>query len=162
MHPKYPNVFSPIKLGPVELPNRFYSSPHAVPMNILGKPTDDFIHYNVARTRGGCGLLILSMAAHGRVRSVWPNIGPAEHVAAFRALTALVTARTKLIFLATPNNPTGVPLPLAEIERLHRRLPSTVVLDRGLKPRLFAEGDVDWARSDVMSRLTELLAEAPG
>ena len=98
MHPKYPNVFSPIKLGPVELPNRFYSSPHAVPMNILGKPTDDFIHYNVARTRGGCGLLILSMAAHGRVRSVWPNIGPAEHVAAFRALTDAVHGAGGKIF----------------------------------------------------------------
>jgi thiol-disulfide isomerase/thioredoxin len=41
-------------------------------------------------------------------------------------------------------------------------LPSTVVLDRGLRPRLFAEGDIDWARSDVMNRLGELLAEAPG
>jgi thiol-disulfide isomerase/thioredoxin len=41
-------------------------------------------------------------------------------------------------------------------------LPSTVVLDRGLRPRFFAEGDVDWARPDVMSRLAELLGEAPG
>ena len=41
-------------------------------------------------------------------------------------------------------------------------LPSTVVLDRGLRPRFFAEGDIDWARPDVMSRLGELLAEAPG
>ena len=41
-------------------------------------------------------------------------------------------------------------------------LPSTVVLDRGLKPRFFAEGDIDWARPDVMSRLAELLTEAPG
>jgi peroxiredoxin len=41
-------------------------------------------------------------------------------------------------------------------------LPSTVVLDRGLRPRFLAEGDVDWARPDVMSRLAELLGEAPG
>ena len=90
MHPKYPHIFSPIKLGPVELPNRFYSSPHAVPMNFLGKPTDDFIHYNVARAKGGCGLLILSMAGYGRSRSVWPNIHPKEHIPAFRALTDAV------------------------------------------------------------------------
>jgi thiol-disulfide isomerase/thioredoxin len=41
-------------------------------------------------------------------------------------------------------------------------LPSTVVLDRGLRPRLLAEGDIDWARPDVMNRLAELLTEAPG
>jgi thiol-disulfide isomerase/thioredoxin len=41
-------------------------------------------------------------------------------------------------------------------------LPSTVVLDRSLRPRFFAEGDIDWARPDVMSRLAELLTEAPG
>lgn len=90
MHAKYPNVFSPIKLGPVELRNRFYSSPHAVPMNILGKPTDAFVQYNVARAKGGCGLIILSMSAHERLRSVWPNIGAEEHVAAFRVLTDAV------------------------------------------------------------------------
>src|SRR5262245_46557146 len=32
-------------------------------------------------------------------------------------------------------------------------LPSTVVLDRALKPRFIAEGDVDWARPDVMKIL---------
>jgi thiol-disulfide isomerase/thioredoxin len=41
-------------------------------------------------------------------------------------------------------------------------LPSTVVLDAGLKPRFIAEGDVDWTRLDVMNILTELLIEAPG
>jgi peroxiredoxin len=41
-------------------------------------------------------------------------------------------------------------------------LPSTVVLDRDLKPRLFAEGDVDWTRPDVMSAVTALLREPPG
>ncbi len=41
-------------------------------------------------------------------------------------------------------------------------LPSTVVLDHGLKPRFLAEGDVDWARKDVMNVLADLLGEAPG
>jgi hypothetical protein len=41
-------------------------------------------------------------------------------------------------------------------------LPSTVVLDAGLKPRFIAEGDVDWTRLDVVNMLAELLAEAPG
>ena len=76
MHPKYPNVFSPIKLGPVELKNRFYSSPHAVPMNILGKPTDDYIDYNVARARGGCGLIVLTMAVNGRAAELPTHYPP--------------------------------------------------------------------------------------
>ena len=41
-------------------------------------------------------------------------------------------------------------------------LPSTVVLDAGLKPRFIAGGDVDWTRLDVVNMLAELLAEAPG
>ena len=98
MHPKYPKVFSPIKLGPIELRNRFYSSPHAVPMNILGKPTDSFVHYNVARAKGGCGLIILSMSAHERLRSVWPNIGAKEHVAAFLVLSEAVHGAGAKIF----------------------------------------------------------------
>jgi peroxiredoxin len=38
-------------------------------------------------------------------------------------------------------------------------LPSTVVLDLGLKPRFIAEGDVDWARPDVVNLLAQLLME---
>jgi thiol-disulfide isomerase/thioredoxin len=41
-------------------------------------------------------------------------------------------------------------------------LPSTVILDRSLKPRFIAEGDVDWGRPDVMNVLADLLTEAPG
>ena len=41
-------------------------------------------------------------------------------------------------------------------------LPSTVVLDRTLKPRFMAEGDVNWARPDVMKILSDLLIEGPG
>ena len=41
-------------------------------------------------------------------------------------------------------------------------LPSTVVLDHGLKSRFVAEGDVDWERPDVMNILTDLLREVPG
>jgi 2,4-dienoyl-CoA reductase-like NADH-dependent reductase (Old Yellow Enzyme family) len=89
-HDDYPLTFSPVRIGPVELRNRFYSSPHAVPLTLLGQPTDDYIHYNVARAKGGCGLIVLSLAAHNRIRSLWPNIGIGEHLGAFRALTDAV------------------------------------------------------------------------
>jgi peroxiredoxin len=41
-------------------------------------------------------------------------------------------------------------------------LPSTVVLDHGLKSRFIAEGDVDWERPDVMNILVDVLMEVPG
>jgi histidinol-phosphate aminotransferase len=44
------------------------------------------------------------------------------------ALLAAVTERTKLVFLANPNNPTGSCLPNSEIRRLHAGLPPHIVL----------------------------------
>jgi histidinol-phosphate aminotransferase len=44
------------------------------------------------------------------------------------AILAAVTDRTKIVFLANPNNPTGTYLPFEEVRRLHSGLPSNVVL----------------------------------
>ena len=44
------------------------------------------------------------------------------------ALLGCVTDRTRVIFLANPNNPTGTFLPRAGLERLHAGLPGTVLL----------------------------------
>lgn len=44
------------------------------------------------------------------------------------ALLALVTPRTRVVFLANPNNPTGTYLPWSEVLRLHGALPSHVLL----------------------------------
>jgi histidinol-phosphate aminotransferase len=44
------------------------------------------------------------------------------------ALLKLVGDRTKLIFLAIPNNPTGTLLPVDDVIRLHEKLPPHVVL----------------------------------
>jgi histidinol-phosphate aminotransferase len=44
------------------------------------------------------------------------------------ALLAAVTERTRVVFLANPNNPTGTFLPRAEVERLHASLPPEVLL----------------------------------
>ncbi len=44
------------------------------------------------------------------------------------ALLACVTERTRVVFLANPNNPTGSFLPQAELARLHAGLPGNVLL----------------------------------
>ncbi|MDJ1157443.1 histidinol-phosphate transaminase [Chelatococcus sp. SYSU_G07232] len=44
------------------------------------------------------------------------------------ALLAAVTPRTKIVFLANPNNPTGTYLPFEEVKRLHAALPPHVLL----------------------------------
>ena len=44
------------------------------------------------------------------------------------AMLAAVTERTKIVFLANPNNPTGTYIPFDEIKRLQRGLPPHVLL----------------------------------
>ena len=44
------------------------------------------------------------------------------------ALLARVTAKTRIVFLANPNNPTGTYIPFEEVRRLHAGLPKHVVL----------------------------------
>jgi histidinol-phosphate aminotransferase len=44
------------------------------------------------------------------------------------AILAKVTDRTKIVFLANPNNPTGTYIPFDEVKRLHANLPAHVLL----------------------------------
>jgi histidinol-phosphate aminotransferase len=44
------------------------------------------------------------------------------------AILAAVSARTRVVFIANPNNPTGTYVPFDEIKRLHQALPGNVVL----------------------------------
>lgn len=59
------------------------------------------------------------------------------------ALLDLVTPRTRVVFLANPNNPTGSFLPSGEIARLHAGLPADVllVLDQAYAEYLALEDD---------------------
>lgn len=43
-------------------------------------------------------------------------------------IIAAVTPRTRIVFLANPNNPTGTYLPFEEVRRLHAALPKNVLL----------------------------------
>src|SRR4029077_2712822 len=44
------------------------------------------------------------------------------------ALLKAVTPRTRIVFLANPNNPTGTYIPFSEVKRLHAGLPPHVLL----------------------------------
>ena len=44
------------------------------------------------------------------------------------AILKLVSPRTRIVFLANPNNPTGTYLPFAEVRRLHTALPARALL----------------------------------
>jgi histidinol-phosphate aminotransferase len=44
------------------------------------------------------------------------------------AILARVTPRTKMVFIANPNNPTGTYIPFDEVRRLREGLPSHVLL----------------------------------
>jgi histidinol-phosphate aminotransferase len=44
------------------------------------------------------------------------------------AMIAAITPRTKIVYLANPNNPTGTYIPFDEVKRLHAALPSHVLL----------------------------------
>src|SRR5271169_676910 len=46
-----------------------------------------------------------------------------DRTASVDAILAKVSARTKIVYLANPNNPTGTYMPYSEVKRLHAELP---------------------------------------
>ena len=58
-----------------------------------------------------------------------PVVAPeTDETADVDAILAKVTPRTRIVFLANPNNPTGTYLPFSEVKRLHDALPRSVLL----------------------------------
>ncbi|MGE4303062.1 MAG: FAD-dependent oxidoreductase [Novosphingobium sp.] len=88
MHAKYPALFSSVKLGPVELPNRFFFAPHGSALSAGTKPADDLVAYSAERVKGGgCGLVVVALAMHERGRTRQPSPHEAVNIPAFRVLT---------------------------------------------------------------------------
>ena len=72
-----------------------------------------FIMYDLAGRYAGCRVIKVPE------RDLQPDVD---------AMLAAVGPRTRLVFLANPNNPTGAMLPAAEVERLRAGLPGDVLL----------------------------------
>ena len=57
LHPKYPLVFSPIKLGPIDIPKSdFTLGRTAIPSSFGNRPAQDFARYQYAGTRPRVGV----------------------------------------------------------------------------------------------------------
>jgi 2,4-dienoyl-CoA reductase-like NADH-dependent reductase (Old Yellow Enzyme family)/thioredoxin reductase len=61
--PELRDLFSPLAVGPVELPNRIVSTAHQTTLVREHVPTDEFVAYHEARARGGTGLVVLEATA---------------------------------------------------------------------------------------------------
>ncbi|TYC52527.1 histidinol-phosphate transaminase [Rhodobacterales bacterium] len=73
------------------------------------------------------GFLVYDIAI--RAAGATPVVAPEQDLTTdVDAILARVSDKTKVVFLANPNNPTGTYLPFDEIKRLHEGLPSTVLL----------------------------------
>jgi histidinol-phosphate aminotransferase len=67
----------------------------------------------------------IATAANGGVSVVAPEKGFKTDV---DAMLSKVSAKTRIVFLANPNNPTGTYIPFEEVRRLHAGLPKSAIL----------------------------------
>ncbi|MEJ7926994.1 histidinol-phosphate transaminase [Sphingobium sp. AN641] len=126
---------------------------------IYGTGSDELLHIAASAYAGPgdeilyvrYGFSVYDIAAR-RVGAT-PVIAPdADYATDVDALLACVTDRTKVVFLANPNNPTGTMTPRADIARLHAGLRPDIlfVLDQAYAEYLDAnedDGGLDLART---------------
>ena len=79
----------------------------------------------VLYSRHGFLMYAIAAKACGATPVTAPEI---DLTASVDNLLAAVTPRTRIVFLANPNNPTGTYVPAAEVARLRARLPANVLL----------------------------------
>lgn len=117
---------------------------------IYGTGSDDILHLAAGAFAGQgdevvfvrYGFAVYEIAAR-RVGAT-PVVAPDKDYATdIDAVLACVTDRTRIVFIANPNNPTGTFAPRAEIARLHAALPPSVllVLDQAYAEYLTPEED---------------------
>lgn len=107
---------------------------------------------------------IAARAAGGAVKSAAER----DYTVDVDALLGAVDARTRIVFLANPANPTGTYLPFSEIERLHQTLPADVLLvldgayaECAAGAEGFADG-LDWARDKSNVLVTRTFSKMYG
>lgn len=141
---------------------------------IYGTGSDEVLHLAAGAYAGvgdeviyvRYGFAVYDIAARrvGATPVVAPDVDYATDV---DAILACVTERTKLIFIANPNNPTGTYTPRAEIARLHAALPGHVllVIDQAYTEYLDPEDDdggLDLARTTKNVLITRTFSKIFG
>jgi len=126
---------------------------------IYGNGSDEILHLAAGAFAGAgdevifvrYGFAVYEIAAR-RVGAV-PVVAPdTDYATDVDAILARVTERTRIVYVANPNNPTGTFTPRAEIARLHAGLPGDVllVLDHAYSEYLDADeedGGLELART---------------
>jgi histidinol-phosphate aminotransferase len=102
---------------------------------VCGSGSDEILHLLASAYLGpgdegiftAHGFLVYKIAilAAGGTQVVAAEV---DHTAHVDSILARVGPRTRMVFVANPNNPTGTYLPAAEVERLAARLPPQVLL----------------------------------
>src|SRR5436305_12798858 len=102
---------------------------------VCGAGSDDLLHLlahaylvdgdeAIHTTHGFLIYPIVTLGAGGK-----PVVAPeTDYTADVDAILAAVSDKTKIVFIANPNNPTGTCLSFDEVKRLHRELPPHVLL----------------------------------
>lgn len=106
------------------------------PMRVIyGTGSDDILHLAAGAFAGPGDEVIYVRYGFAVYDIATRRVGATPVVAEDRdyatdvdAVLAAVTDRTRIVFIANPNNPTGTYTPRAELERLHAALPPTVLL----------------------------------
>lgn len=98
----FPHLFSPFRIGPVELANRLVFQPHFTALGTRdGMPSEDHVAYHAARARGGVGLIVFeSQAVHptGKMSRRFVDAWDPKVVPMYRRLTDGVHAGGAKIF----------------------------------------------------------------
>ena len=63
MADSFPNLFSPLRIGSVELKNRTVFTGHATNLFTNGHPNDSLVAYQRARAEGGAGLIVTQVSS---------------------------------------------------------------------------------------------------
>ncbi|MGI6246799.1 MAG: histidinol-phosphate transaminase [Pseudochelatococcus sp.] len=126
---------------------------------VCGAGSDDILHLLAQAylgpgdegimTEHGFLVYKIAMLAAGATPVVVPEKNLTTDV---DAILAHVTRRTKIVYIANPNNPTGTYLPFDEVKRLHAGLPAHVLL---VLDGAYAE----YARANDYSAGIELVSE---
>ncbi|ASP21230.1 histidinol-phosphate aminotransferase [Antarctobacter heliothermus] len=87
---------------------------YARPGDEILYPAHSFLQFSIVAYRIGA-------------TAVEAPLGP-DFTVDVEALLAAVTPRTRIVFLANPNNPTGVPVPAADVRKLAARLRPDILL----------------------------------